>query len=144
VRNNRDVIVWRPCHNARVAQVAEGFQEEAGEQAHADAQLQHKDVAFQSARLVDGEGGGEGDMGGVPGEGAVVVDDLGDGGGIAEEGAASALVQVALAEVPLDAVGQGAVVLDEDAVRLRLGQNRVGQGEAGDSAFQGGFRVNVS
>lgn len=73
------------CANL-VAQLAQTVEEEAGEQADADAQLQDEDVAGEEASAVGFEEAGEEDFGGGEGEVAIVVDHEGDRLGIPDEG----------------------------------------------------------
>src|SRR5262249_7371710 len=109
-----------------VAEVAEGVEEVAGEQAHADAQLQHEQVGAQQAVLLGGLQGGEEDLGGGVGEGAVVVDDEGDGVGGGQEGFVAALGGVLWVRPPLQALGQRHEVLDHFAASLSVSKDRLG------------------
>jgi hypothetical protein len=101
-----------------VAQVAEAVEEVAGEEARADAQLQDEDVPFEGSGLVGREEAGEEDLGGADGLVAVVVDHPGDRLGVAHEGQAAAVAQILLAQLPLQAFGEGAIVLQDDAAGL--------------------------
>ena len=66
-------------------------EEEAGEQSDADAEFEDVQIRFQRAGLVGLQQRGVEDVGGVAGEGAVVVDDEGDGGSVGDEGLVAAL-----------------------------------------------------
>jgi hypothetical protein len=66
----------------------------------------------EGAVFLGGPQGGEEDLGGGAGEGAIVVDHERDGMGVGEERLVAPLAQVLLPQPPLQAVGQGDEVLD--------------------------------
>jgi hypothetical protein len=126
-----------------VTEVAEGVEEEAGEQAHPDPQLQHEQLRRQRPCPLGGGEGGEEDLGGAVGKGAVVVDDEGDGVGVGQEGFIAALPQILLPQPPLQALRQRHEVLHHLPAGLRAGQD-LGGGRAalrrrgGDDACSAG------
>ena len=101
-----------------VADVAEIVEEVAGEQAHADAQLQHEDLVFQRSRFLRFDQVGEEDLGGIARQGAVVVDDERHRRGIADERLVAALAQILLAQFPFERLGQRTEILHDVARSL--------------------------
>ena len=118
----------------RPAQVAQVVEKVAGEQADADAQLQHEDLVFELSVLIGSEQAGEEDIGRVTGKTAVVVDDERHGRGVGEERLVAALAQVLLAELPFEALGERHEVLYDFAAGLGMGQQLLG-GRAGSNVI---------
>src|SRR5262245_58762992 len=103
-----------------VAQLLELIEEEAREEPDADAELQDEDVVLQLACLLGFDEVGEEDLGGVAGQFATVVNNVRDRRGIGDERLVATLLEVLLAQLPFEAVGERHEILDDAAARLGI------------------------
>jgi len=102
------------------AKFAEMIQEEPGEQTDAHAEFQDVDFTDVCVRIV--EQACENEFGRLGGEVPVVVNGERHGNGVGYKRTGPALLEVLLAEFPLDALRQGAEILDHGLPRLSAPQ----------------------
>ena len=102
------------------------IEEESGEEADADAEFKDANRRRPSCFLGFIEGG-EQQLGGVPGQRTVVVDDEGDWRGVGNESLIATLTEVVfLAKVPFERISKRHKALDEIARRIRLSDHVLG------------------